>query len=155
MAEGQVRVGDLPVVHSVDRNSYLIVEKPGYQEGTFKATVGDLQDAVTVHASVTQADNVTTIQIDDINGHTEASIVTPTASVRDNGNNTITITITDTNGTTQQTIVQNTARFDPQPTEGSNNLLTSGTIYTALQALIQRITTLEGQLNGVTIKLIT
>lgn len=148
-----VIIANLPSIHSIDPNSYLIVEKPGFEEGTFKATVGELQEATTVHAAVTQANNVTTISIKDINGTTSEQIVTPTATVRNNGNNTITIEITDTNGTTQQTIVQNAAQFDPQPTQGSNNLLTSGTVYTALQALIDRIGALESKV-GCSIQLV-
>lgn len=150
-----VIIANLPTAHLIDKNSFVLIEKPGYQEGTFKSTVGDLQESITVRAAVTQANNVTTISIHDINQDTQAQIVTPTATVRDNGNNTITITITDTNGTTRQTIVKNTAQFDPVPTENSNNLVSSGTVYTALQALASRITTLENQLNGVTIRLVT
>lgn len=149
-----VRVADIPTIHQIDANSYMIVEKPGYEDGTFKATVGDLQQAITVHATVSQQNDVTTIRIQDINGATQETIVTPTATVRDNGNNTITITITDTNGTTQQTIVQNTATFDPVPTEGSTNLVSSGTVYTAIQALASRITQLENALNGLSFSLI-
>lgn len=151
---GQVRVADIPTLHGIDAHTYIIVEKPGYQEGTFKSTVGDLQSAISVTASVTQVGNVTTISIHDINQDTQAEIVTPTASIRDNGDNTITITITDTNGTTQQTIVQNVAQFDPAPTEGSTNLLTSGTIYTALQALVQRISQLETAMGGLSFRLV-
>lgn len=146
MAEDRVRVADLPSIHNLDANSYMIVEKPGYNEGTFKTTVGDLQRAISVAASVTQVGTITTIHIHDINGDTEANITTPTASVVNNGDNTITITITDANGTTQETIVD-ARNFDPQPTQGSNNLLTSGTVYTAIQALTQTIQSLSQSLS--------
>ena len=129
---GQIRIADLPTMTDVSKENFLLVERPGYQEGTFKCTVSDLQQAVTVTASVTRSGQDTTIKIDDINGHTEDTIVTPTATVVDNHNNTSTIFITDTTGESHTTVV-NKVVIDTAPTQGSPNLLTSGTLYDELK----------------------
>lgn len=143
---GQIRIADLPSISSVDASYFVIIEKPGLNEGTFKATVGQIQTAVTVSAKVEQVNNVTTIKIDDINGHTEASIVTPTAKVVDNGDNTYTITITDTNGRTQTTAVSRVV-LDLVPTQNSSNMVTSGTIYNSLAQRDQTINALSRRLD--------
>ncbi len=104
----QVRIADLPNTSVIDPQSYVIIERPGIGEGTFKSTVGDLQKAITVTANVTQEDQLTKIYISDINGETEAYIVTPTANVVQEGVNT-TITITDALGETKAVIVTPTA----------------------------------------------
>lgn len=135
----QVRIADLPTTAAIDPESFVIIERPGIGDGTFKSTVGDLQEAITVTATVEQADNITTIKIDDINGHTEEDIFTPTAVVRDNGDGTLSIIITDAAGVTQQTIVKDVRAIDPEPTPGSNNIVTSGTIYNMEQDLIDKI----------------
>lgn len=135
----KVRVADLPTTSNVDPSSFVIIEKPNVGEGTYKSTVSDLQEAITVHAKVERDGQVTTITIDDINGHTEDSIVTPTAEIVDNGDGTVTIIITDSEGTTRETLLKNVAVIDPEPTEGSNNLVTSGTIYNLEQDINARI----------------
>lgn len=136
---GRIRIADLATTSSVDKDSYVIIEKPGVGEGTYKSTVSDLQEAITVKAKVEQIDNITKISIDDINGHTEEDVIAPTAKIIDNGDGTITIIVTDCAGQTQSTIVKNTGLIDSEPTEGSNNLVTSGTIYDVREALRQEI----------------
>lgn len=143
----QVRVADLPTTSNIDPASYVIIERPGIGEGTFKSTVGDLQRAITVTAKVTKVDNVTTIYIDDINGHTEESIVAPRASIRDNGDGTCTIIVQDTSGTTSETIFKDPRIVDPEPTSGSNNLVTSGTVYNVQQQIYNRIEELQSSIS--------
>lgn len=129
---GQVRIADLPSSTNVDKDSYMIVERPGVGDGTYKTTLGDIQEAITVRAKVEQEDKLTTITVKDITGEYQASILTPTAKIVDNGDNTATITITDTDGTTESTVVSKVV-IDAQPTEGSPNMVTSGTLYTLLK----------------------
>lgn len=138
----RVRIADLPTSHVIDKDSYLLVERPGVGEGTYKCKLGDIQEATTVEAEVTQVDKVTTIRIKDIRGETTASIVTPTAVIHDNGDNTYTITITDTDGTTESTAVSKVI-FDSEPTEGSVNLINSGEIWNIIQDQNTRFTSIE------------
>ena len=42
----EIRIRDLPTIEEVDDTSYVIVEKPGYNEGTFKSTVETLQKSL-------------------------------------------------------------------------------------------------------------
>lgn len=39
---GQIRIADLPTLDRIDASSYIIVEKPGYETGTFKMKLMDL-----------------------------------------------------------------------------------------------------------------
>ena len=128
----RVRIADLATSAVVDKDCYIIVERPGYGEGTYKATVGDIQEVTAVRAKVTQEGKLTTIWIKDMTGEYEASILTPTAKIVDNGDNTSTITIIDTDGTTECTVV-NLIILDPHPIEGSNNLVSSGTVWNIQQ----------------------
>ena len=44
MDQNQIRIADLPTIDVIDvASSYIIVEKPGYQEGTFKMRLIDIQ----------------------------------------------------------------------------------------------------------------
>ena len=142
----QVRIADLPNTSNIDPASYVIIERPGIGEGTFKSTVEDLQKAITVTASVEQSDTVTTIHVKDINSETSAQIVTPTAEITDNGDGTCTITITDTHGTTSEHVVQ-TVVIDSEPTKGSNHMVTSGTIYNLEQMIEDRLSQVECKLD--------
>lgn len=142
----QTRIADLPTTSEINPQSFTIIERPGIGQGTYKATVGDLQDAITVHATVEQEEDVTTITVTDINGTTQEKIVTPTAKITDNGNNTATITITDTHGTTTDTIVSRVL-LDPFPIEGSPNMLTSGSIYQVRTLLEERIEAAEQRIS--------
>lgn len=154
---GQVRVADLPTSSNIDKDSYMIVERPGIGDGTFKSTLGDIQQAITVRASVKQVDNITIIRVKDITGEYSETIVTPSAKVIDNGDNTSTIIITDTEGQTQSTVVNKVA-VDPEPTEGSNNFVTSGTIYKIVQNAEHdesRISTLERRVSSIENRMIT
>ena len=141
----QVRIADLPTVDKIDAGSYIIVERPGYQEGTFKSTVETLQEATSVTAEVTQENNVTTISVDDIRGHSEASIVTPTAKIVDNKDGTVTIIISDTTGTYRETLIKDTLNLDDEPEYGSENFLTSGAIYNYTQKILDRIALIESR----------
>lgn len=100
-----IRIADLPSAVDIDPQSYVIIEKPGVGDGTFKGTVGQLQEAITVEAEVTQEDNITTIHIKDINKETTEQIVTPLADVTRDANDLISITITDARGETQASFV--------------------------------------------------
>lgn len=162
-------IANLPTTSEINPQSFVIIERPGIGQGTYKSTVGDLQEAITVHANVIQEDNITRITVTDINGTTQAviftplatvnqegklttititdlhgttteQILTPTAKIVDNGDNTATITITDTEGTTEDTIISRVI-LDEEPTEDSPNFLTSGVIYAVQQALSSRIDT--------------
>lgn len=124
----RVRIADLPSSSVIDKDSYMIVERPGQGEGTYKTTLGEIQEAITVRAKVEQVDKTTTIYVKDITGEYEASIITPTAKVVDNGNNTATITITDTDGTTETSLVTRVV-MDSHPTEDSPNLISSGEVW--------------------------
>jgi len=48
----QTRIADLPTTSEINPESFVIIERPGVGQGTYKSTVGDLQDAITVHANV-------------------------------------------------------------------------------------------------------
>ena len=230
MARG-IRLADLPTTQAIDPQSYVIIEKPGIDDGTFKSTVGDLQEAITVHATVTRSGQDITIDIQDINGETSETITNPTAAVTRSGqdvtidltdesgatsetitiptagvsrsSNTITVTLSDENGQTTQSFVVPTSsvtksghtititinddqgtstqsfieptvsavdnadgtttitctdadgtttstflshpQFDSQPTQGSNNLISSGTLYTILQSVYSRLGALEAE----------
>ena len=100
---GKVTIANLPNTSTINPRNYVIVEKPGEGEGTFKSTVGDLQKAITVTANVTQVDNITTIYIKDINGETSAEVFTPVANVTAE-NNIVVIEIEDAKGLTRQTL---------------------------------------------------
>lgn len=78
---GQVRIADLPTTPVVDAESYVIIERPGSGDGTYKSTVSDLQKAITVTAEVTQTDENVHIEVDDINGTTSADLVSPTVNI--------------------------------------------------------------------------
>lgn len=134
---GQVRVADLPSTDNIAKENYVIIEKPGQGDGTFKSTVSDLQKAITVTAKVEQVENVTKILIDDINGHTEGQVVAPTARIRDNKDNTVTLTVMDASGTQSITLLRDSRIPDSEPTEFSNNILTSGTLYNEFQKIKQ------------------
>ena len=138
----RVRIADLPTSHIIDKDSFMLVERPGVGEGTDNCALGEIQEAITVEADVTQVDKVTTIRIKDIRGETSESIVTPTAVIHDNGDNTYTITITDTDGTTESTAVSKVV-FDSEPTEGSVNLINSGEIWNILQDQNERFISIE------------
>lgn len=101
-------LANLPTTSEIDPASYVIIERPGIGKGTYKSTVGDLQEAITVHAKVTQDGDMTTIEVQDINGTTTETIVTPTANVTQEGDIT-TIRIHDYLGTTEHKIVTPTA----------------------------------------------
>ena len=141
-AMNKVRIADLPDTSSIDPESYVIIERPGIGKGTFKSTVGDLQQAITVSAEVIKRNHLVDIRIQDINGETNASITEPTASIHDNGDGTATITITDFSGQTTSTVVSSIA-IDLQPTQGSSNFVTSGTIYDVQQSILNRISPIE------------
>lgn len=146
----QTIIADLPNTTEINPESYVIIERPGIGQGTYKATVGDLQDAITVHAKVENyidesGNRVTKFTVTDILGTTEDIIVTPTATITDNGDNTSTITITDANGVTRDTVV-NKVIYDTEPTQGSNNLLSSGTIYDQNNAIKDRILSAEDRI---------
>lgn len=141
----QIIIANLPTTSEINPESFVIIERPGIGQGTYKSTVRDLQEAITVHATVEQEDDVTTIRVQDINGTTEETIVTPTATITDNGDNTATITITDTHGVTSQTIVSRVV-LDPLPTQGSPNMVTSGVIYSMKTLLEDRIGIAEGRI---------
>ena len=79
----RVRIADLPSSSNVDKDSYMLVERPGIGKGTFKTTLGDIQEAITVRARVEQVDKLTTIYVKDITGEYQASILTPTAKIED------------------------------------------------------------------------
>ena len=128
----RVRIADLATSTVVDKDCYIIVERPGYGEGTYKATIEDIQEVTAVRAKVTQEGKLTTIWIKDMTGEYEASILTPTAKIVDNGDNTSTITIIDTDGTTECTVV-NLIILDPYPIEDSNHLVSSGTVWNIQQ----------------------
>ena len=136
---GRIRIADLATTSSVDKDSYVIIEKPGIGDGTYKSTVSQLQEAITVKAKVEQFDNITKISIDDINGHTEEEVFAPTAKIIDNNDGTITIIITDGEGQTQSTIVKDASIIDSQPVEGSNHFVTSGTIFDVQETLKNEI----------------
>ena len=142
MAQAQTRVADLPNAESIEADSYVIIEKPGVGLGTYKGTVGQLQEAITVEANVTRQDNEVTIHVKDINGETHETIVYPKATIVDNHDGTSTITIVDADGTTTSQVV-NLVTLDPEPTEGSSNMITSGTIYNLLQSIDTRLASLE------------
>lgn len=48
MAQNGTRVADLPDVDQITPESYLIIEKPGYGQGTFKGTVAQLTDGISI-----------------------------------------------------------------------------------------------------------
>ena len=48
---GQVRIADLPTLDRIDASSYIIVEKPGYETGTFKMKLVDIQDVLDLGSS--------------------------------------------------------------------------------------------------------
>lgn len=121
-------VADLPSISNITPDSYTIIERPGTGMGTYKGTIADLQRAITVTASVTQEGSQAHIQVKDINGTTNAYVTAPTARVTNNGDGTSTITITDSSGTTTSTVVSSVI-FDNEPTQGSTNLISSGTLY--------------------------
>lgn len=144
-----IRMKDLPKALSVDPESYVIIEKPEEGVGTYMATVRELQEAITVTANVRDVDRIIRISIDDINGHTQTDIYRPKASVKDNGNNTVTITCTDDSGTTEETVIQGTVVTDPEPTPGSGNFLTSGTLYNEFEAIKQQIQAMQQEVYNI------
>lgn len=89
-------------------------------------------------ADVSQEGQVTHIHVVDSRGSSDAYITTPTAKIVDNGNNTSTITITDGSGVTSETIVSR-VELDFEPTEGSDNLVNSGSLFTEFNKLKQII----------------
>lgn len=127
-------VADLPSISNITPDSYTIIERPGQGMGTYKGTIADLQKAITVKAGVYQEGSQTHIQIKDINGTTDAYVSSPTARVVNNGDGTSTIIITDGTGTTTSTVVSSVI-FDNEPTQGSRNLISSGTLYEIFAAL--------------------
>ena len=149
---GQVRIADLPSSTNIDKDSYMVVERPGVGDGTFKTTLGDIQEAITVRAKVIREGYTTTIVVKDITGETEVALQIPTAKVVENGDNTITLTLTDTDGSTSSTVVSR-VEVDAEPTQGSPNFVTSGTVYnivdeqqhdeSRITSAEQRITVLE------------
>lgn len=145
---GQVRVADLPVVTNVHPESYVIIERPGVGNGTFKATVRDLQQAIRCLASVKRQANIVRITIDDMNGHTEQDIFYPTARIVDNGDGTVTITLSDESGVTTQTVFSVAAGVDPEPQEDSPHIVTSGTVYNVQQNLQEQINSLQAQVTA-------
>ena len=127
-------VADLPSISNITPDSYTIIERPGSGMGTYKGTISDLQKAITVTAGVYQEGSQTHIQIKDINGTTNAYVSSPTARIVDNGDGTSTIYVTDGTGTTSSTVVSSVI-FDNAPTQGSSNLISSGTLYQIIQDL--------------------
>lgn len=138
-----VRVADLPSTSNIDPNSYTIIEKPGYGEGTFKSTVRDLQNAITVTANIQKVGDETIIRIKDINGETSESLFNPSARVVDNGNGTVTIWTRDAQGETSVTILKDGVIVDPVPIIGSNNLITSGELYNLFNDFQKQIKNLD------------
>lgn len=138
----RVRIADLPTSHIIDPDSYLIVERPGEGEGTYKCRLGDIQGITSVEADVKQVDEVTTIRIKDNRGETSATIITPTAKIIENSDNTYTIIITDAHGTTETTAVSSIV-FDTKPAEGSENAVTSGGLWDIVQSQDQRFSQIE------------
>lgn len=146
----QVIIANLPISEVIAPENFIIIEKPGIGEGTYKSTVGDLQRAITVSGHVEQEGNVVKFIVTDINGTTEATINTPQAEIVDNGDGTMSFIVTDATGTTRVDFIRDTRMVDPRPIPGSNNILTSGTIYNVETSLLSRIDELEamiGQLN--------
>lgn len=145
---GQVRVADLPVVTNVYPESYVIVERPGIGNGTFKSTVRDLQQAIRCLASVERQANIVKITIDDMNGHTEQDIFYPIARIADNGDGTVTIILSDESGVTTQTVFSVASGVDPEPEEGSPHIVTSGTVYNVQHNLQEQINSLQAQVTA-------
>lgn len=104
---GQVRIADLPTTSKILPESFLIIERPGVGEGTFKSTVGDVQKATTSYATVSQQEDETYINLKDINGETNATIITPTVTIEEEQDLT-TISVKDYRGTTESTITNPT-----------------------------------------------
>lgn len=144
----QIRVADLPNAEVVDGQSYVIIEKPGLGQGTYKSTVRNLQNAITVKAEVTDTEESTKIEVTDIDGTTESTIVKPIAHIHDNGDGTCTITMRDASGVTTETIVQSVI-IDPIPTEDSNHMVSSGTVFTVNKNLQENIDSLENKMNWI------
>lgn len=120
-----------------------VVQKDNRSIITITDAQGETQTVVTTPiANVTQEREITTITIEDAQGQTQAQIFTPIANVRDNGDGTSTISITDTKGETSITVV-NAIIIDPKPIEDSNNVVTSGTVYSIDRELRDRIELLE------------
>lgn len=142
-----MRIADLPNISDIDPDSYVIVETPGQGEGTYKGTVGDLQRAITVEASVSEvpSEKKVLIHVKDINGETNEYIVIPQASVKNNFDGTSTLTVVDAYGQTQSIFI-NTVSLDPWPTQGSTRLVTSGSLYTEFESDRDRITDVEVRL---------
>lgn len=141
----RVRIADLPTSTNVDKDSYMLVERPGIGTGTYKTTLGDIQEAITVRARIEQVDKLVTIIIKDITGEYVSEFLIPTAKIVDNGDNTITITLTDTDGVTESTVVSKVV-MDPYPIEDSPNLVSSGNVWTIVRdqhAEAERITEVE------------
>lgn len=44
MAEDKIRIADLPEITDVSGEDYLIVERPGIGEGTYRATIEDIYE---------------------------------------------------------------------------------------------------------------
>lgn len=129
----KIRIADLPESTTLDANSFMIVERPGVGTGTFKATLRQIQEAITVSAKVEEIDKEVTITIQDITGQSSVSMLIPTAKITDNGDGTSTLVLTDIDGTTQSIII-NSLVFDDEPTEGSINIVNSGVVWSSLNS---------------------
>lgn len=179
---GQIRIADLPSTTQIDGDSYVIIEKPEVGDGTYKAKVFELQKAVLVTANVTRAGDVITISIQDYSGRTSetltipkakvttvgntitiemkdesgtstATVTNPTAQIIDRGDGTSEIIMTDSTGTTSSVVVNNTFHFDPEPTEGSTNLISSGAVYDSNKQLADDILVLSDDMSSLKLRL--
>lgn len=150
---GQVRIADIPSTENIDAESYVIIERPGKGYGTYKSTVSDLQKVITVTANIKQVDDVVTISISDINGSTSDQFVIPSATMEDNGDNTVTFTVKDTEGTSSITLLRDSRLVDPTPTEGSQNIVTSDTIFNIQQSIQSAFTAVSERLDDISNKI--
>ena len=130
-----VRISDLPSVRDgIAKGSYVLIDNPIDGEGTYKATVEQLQSVISVDAKVTQSHGVVTISIKDVNGQTIQSFHIPDARVEE-GSDTCVITVTDSNGDTTTATVLKSVPIDTTPTEGSSRAITSGAVYDLAQQI--------------------
>jgi len=159
---GKSVIADLPVVQSVEATDLVIVETDdgtkqttvgGLQEA-FETIATASKSGHVVTITITDINGTTTetiteptitvsekqngqytMTVTDSSGTVTRTIVdgmSPSARIVDNGDGTSTITITDISGTTTQTVI-NSVTVDSAPTSGSNNPVSSGGVYTALQ----------------------
>lgn len=142
MSQDRVIIKNLPTIEEVSPDGYMIVETPDEGFGTYKAKIRDIQHATIAYVNITKDGKVITITCRDITGETSETITEPTAKVVDNGDGTCTFTLTDVDGQTEVTILSY-PHTDPQPTPGSDNFITSGTLYDIFTSINEKLTVLQ------------